>query len=177
MRGKYPTLNEEGIVQYKLYEKEIRDSIYCPLASWITAYSRNDIIRSSQKIRDYTLEKYGSDYYIYSDTDSIHCKELSEEELSSILEIDDYKLGAWKIETKFKEALFIRQKCYIEKDYENNLHTTIAGLPKKLGKYLTLENFKKGFTIRADDETKEHKLRYKHVKGGVILQDTDFTIK
>lgn len=104
--------------------------------------------------------------------------EMSEEELKTFLNIDDYKLGAWKLESKFKEALFIRQKCYIEKGYDDMLNTTIAGLPKKLGKYITMENFKKGFTIRADDENyKEKKLRYKHVKGGVILVETDFTIK
>lgn len=68
VRGKYPTLTDEGIIKYKLYDRETRDSIYCPLASWVTAYSRNDIIRSSQAIRDYSLEKYGVDYYIYSDT-------------------------------------------------------------------------------------------------------------
>lgn len=178
VRGKYPILTEEGIVKYKLYDKEIRDSIYCPLASWVTAYSREDIIRSSQIIRDYTLEHYNEDYYIYSDTDSIHMKKLSEEELSKILDIDDFKLGAWKIETEFKEAIFIRQKCYIEKDYDNKLHTTIAGLPKKCGQYVTMKNFKRGFTIKADDENyKEKKLSYKHVPGGVILVETDFTIK
>ena len=31
--------------------------------------------------------------------------------------------------------------------------------------------------ILADDESREHKLRFKHVKGGVLLVDTDFTIK
>lgn len=103
---------------------------------------------------------------------------MDKEELSSFLDIDDYKLGAWKCESEFKEALFIRQKCYIEKGYDNKLNTTIAGLPKKCGQYITMENFKKGFTIKADDENyKEKKLRYKHVKGGVILVETDFTIK
>lgn len=178
VRGKYPTLTDEGIIKYKLYEREIRDSIYCPLASWVTAYSRNDIIRSSQAIRDYSLNKYGKDYYIYSDTDSIHMLKMNEEELKSFLDIDDYKLGAWKMESEFKEALFIRQKCYIEKGYDNKLNTTIAGLPKKCGQYITMKNFKKGFTIKADDENyTEKKLRYKHVKGGVILVETDFTIK
>lgn len=177
IRGKYPYLKEDESIGYKLYDKEIKDSIYVPVASFITAYSRADIIRSSQKIRDYSINKYGIDYYIYSDTDSIHCLYLEPEELSNILDIDDYQLGAWKIETIFKEALFIRQKCYIEKREDNTLNTTIAGLPKKLGKYLTLDNFKKGFTISAIEKDKEHKLRFKHVKGGIVLVDTDFTIK
>lgn len=68
VRSKYPRLDENGIVRYYLGEREIRDSIYCPVASFITAYSRYDIITNSQAIRDYTKERYGRDYYIYSDT-------------------------------------------------------------------------------------------------------------
>ena len=48
---------------------------------------------------------------------------------------------------------------------------------KNYGKYITFDNFKEGFEILADDEETEHKLRFKHVKGGVLLVDTDFTIK
>ena len=48
---------------------------------------------------------------------------------------------------------------------------------KSYGKYITFENFKEGFEILASDEESEHKLRFKHVKGGVLLVDTDFTIK
>lgn len=177
VQGKYPYLNEEKIVKYKLHDKEIRDSIYCPVASFITAYSRYDIITNSQKIRDYTLKTYGRDYYIYSDTDSIHCLKLSDEELQKIVNIDDYILGYYKVESTAKRGYYIRQKCYIEEGYDNKLNTTIAGLPKKLGKYVTFDNFKKGFSVLASDKDKEHKLTFKHVRGGVILADTDFSIK
>lgn len=51
-------------------------------------------------------------------------------------------------------------------------------MPKKLGKYVTLENFERGFSIKANDPNyDEKKLRFHHVPGGVILDDTDFTIK
>ena len=128
--------------------------------------------------------------------------ELPEEELKEFIDIDDYRLGAWKLESKFTKGKFIRQKCYIEEneiteeeyykklndeDYDGNiyekdgryfeLNTTIAGLPKNLGKYINFDNFKIGFSILKNDITKEHKLTYKHVKGGVMLVDTDFTIK
>lgn len=177
VRGKFPYLDEDGRVRYHLYPEEIRDSIYCPVASFITAYSRYDIITTSQKIRDYTLETYNKDYYIYSDTDSIHMLSLSEEELKNIIKIDDYKLGYYKIESRAIKGIYLRQKCYIEVSEDGTIHTTIAGLPKKLGKYVTIENFKKGFSIKATDEDKEHKLKFTHVKGGVLLTDTDFTIK
>ena len=204
--SKYPILDEEGIVRYKNYDVEIGKGLYIPIGSFITSYARNKTIRTSQAIRDYTLKTYGEDYYIYSDTDSIHMKSLPEEELKKFVDIDDYRLGAWKLESRFNRGKFLRQKCYIEnqeiteKDYLkaiNNeeltetdkklysivdnkyykLVSTIAGLPKKLSKYVNFDNFSFGFGIYADELEKEHKLTYKHVKGGVMLVDTDFTIK
>lgn len=174
--GKYPYLNEDGIVKYKLNEPEIRDSVYLPVATFITSYARADIIKSSQKIREYSINKYGKDLYIYSDTDSIHCLLNENENLSEILDIDDYRLGAWKLESKFKKAKFLRQKCYIEQGFDDKLNVTVAGLPKKLGKLINFDNFNVGFTTE-NIETDTKKLIYKHVKGGVMLVDTDFTIK
>lgn len=177
VRGKYPLLHETGKVSYSFYPREIRDSIYVPVASFITAYARRDIITNSQAIRDYTLKKYGKDYYIYSDTDSIHCLYLTDEELSQFMDIDDYRLGAYKKESEFDKASFIRQKCYVEISPEGKVNSTIAGLPKAMSKYVNLDNFKRGFTIKADDDNFEKKkLTYLHVKGGVILVETDFTI-
>lgn len=176
VRGKYPYLNDENIVKYKLYDAEIRDSIYIPVASFITSYARADIIRSSQKIKEYSINKYGKDLYVYSDTDSIHCLFNENEDLSEILDIDDYRLGAWKLESKFKKGKYLRQKCYIEQGFDDKINVTVAGLPKKLGDLVNFDNFKIGFTTE-NIKTKNKKLIYKHVKGGVMLVDTDFTIK
>lgn len=167
-QSKIPYLENE-IVKYKLSDIENRDGIYLPVATFITSYARSKTIRTSQKIRDYSLKKYNQDYYIYSDTDSIHCLFENVEELKDIIDIDDYKLGAWKHESTFTKSKFIRQKCYIE-EIEDELHITCAGLPKQCYKYVNYENFETGFTC-------PDKLRFKHVKGGVILVNTDFTIK
>lgn len=175
-RSKYPYL-EDDVVKYKCHEAEISKSLYIPTGTFITSYARRKTIETSQLIRDYTLNKYGIDYYIYSDTDSIHMLELEENELKKFIDIDDYILGFWKLESKFKRGKFIRQKCYIEESYEDKVNVTVAGLPKKLGKYINFDNFKEGFNILADDKEKEHNLKFKHVKGGVLLVDTDFTIK
>ena len=175
VRSKYP-FYEDGVVHYEMGELEERDPVYLPIASFITSYARKKTITTSQAIKDYSIEKYNKDYYIYSDTDSIHMIRLPDDELSKFVDIDDYRLGAWKIEGYHKRGKFIRQKCYIEED-EKGIHATVAGLPKQLGKYITFDNFKEGFTIKADDLEKEHKLGYKKVKGGVLLIDTDFTIK
>ena len=176
-RCKYPLLNEDGMISYRLGDIEEGKGLYIPIGAFITSYAREKTIRTSQAIRDYTLNKYGEDYYIYSDTDSIHMKEISEEELKSFVDIDDFILGYWKLESKFKRGKFLRQKCYIEEDYNNELNVTVAGLPKRLGKYVTFENFKVGFSLLACDDTIDHKLTYKHVDGGVMLVETDFTIK
>lgn len=176
VRSKYPYLNEDGVVKYALYDAEVRDSIYIPVASFITSYARYKTITTSQKIKDYSLKKYKKDLYVYSDTDSIHCLFEDDTELKDIIEIDDYKLGAWKLESKFKRGKYIRQKCYIELGFDEKMNVTVAGLPKKLSNLITFENFNVGFTTENID-TDNKKLTYKHVKGGVLLVDTDFTIK
>lgn len=181
VRGKFPYLNEDGIVKYGMYPKEIRESIYIPVASFITSYARRKTITTSQSIKDYTTNKYNIDYYIYSDTDSIHLLNIDENELSSFVDIDDYKLGAWKLESKFKRGKYLRQKCYIELGYDDRLNVTVAGLPKKLAPLVNFDNFNIGFTTENinDEKIKKtgKKLTFKHVKGGVLLVDTDFTIK
>lgn len=64
---------------------------------------------------------------------------------------------------------FVRQKCYIE-EIEGKIHITCAGMPKSCYDYVTWDNFKSGFTCGG-------KLTFKHVKGGVKLVETNFTIK
>lgn len=176
VRGKYPYLNEDGVVKYSLYPPDIRDSIYIPVASFITSYARYKTITTSQIIKDFSINKYGKDLYVYSDTDSIHCLFEDDTELKNIIEIDDYKLGAWKEESKFKRGKYLRQKCYIELGIDDKMNVTVAGLPKKLGNLITFENFDIGFTTENID-TDNKKLTYKHVKGGVMLVDTEFSIK
>lgn len=171
VRGKYPILTPDGIVKYKLYPNEVKDSNYIPVASFITSYARKKTILTSQMIRDYSLEKYHEDYYVYSDTDSIHCLNLSKEELSQLIEIDDFTLGAWKHEGNFTRAKFLRQKCYIEQmEDDKQIHVTVSGMPKRLGHKVNFDNFNETFST-------DGKLTYKHIKGGVILEDTTFTIK
>lgn len=173
----------DGKVQYVNGDEEEKKGVYLPVASFITAYARKYTIETSQMIRDWSERQHGVDAYVYSDTDSIHAtlSKSDVELLCDIIDIDDFRLGAWKHESSFKRAKFIRQKCYIEQDYDDTMNVTIAGFPKKLGHLITFDNFKIGFTTEglSDDEIGPagRKLRYKHVNGGVILVDTDFTLK
>lgn len=194
---KMPIL-QDGIVKYTDYKGKERKPLYTAMSAFITSYGRDYIIRSSQKIREWSLNKYGEDYYIYSDTDSIHLRIKDEsdiEDLKSFLFIDDYKLGAWKPESTFIRGAYIRQKCYVEESPEHELNVVIAGFPKELAPLINFDNFKIGFTTEgmtlqdlieqakqngaseSQLERVKHKLRFKHVKGGVVLKDVPFTLK
>lgn len=168
MQSKIPYLDEEGLIKFVLSDIEMVDGLYLPIGIFITAYARNVTIRTSQAIKSYSIEKYGKDMYCYSDTDSVHTL-LPIEELKKFCEIDDVKLGAWKHESHFTKARFIRQKCYLEM-IDDEVHITCAGMPKSCYKYVEWEKFKTGFTCPG-------KLIFKRVKGGVKLIETEFTIK
>lgn len=172
-RAKIPYMQDD-IVRYLIGDEEDKKGLYIPVGAFITSYAREKTIRTSQAIKDYSITAYGEDKYCYSDTDSIHTT-LPVEDLLKFCDIDDVKLGFWKIESKFRKALFIRQKCYLEDIYDekkNEYKTkiTCAGMPESCYKYVTWENFKVGFTCGG-------KLTYKSVKGGVKLVETEFTIK
>ena len=168
VQSKIPSLGEDDIIHYHLSEKETKEGIYLPIGAFITDYAREKTIRTSQAIKDYSLKKYGKDLYCYSDTDSIHTL-LPIEELKLFCDIDPVRLGAWKHEGHFTKAKFVRQKCYLE-EIDGNINITCAGLPKNCYSQVKWNEFKEGFTASG-------KLTFKHVKGGVILVETDFTIK
>ena len=168
MQCKIPYYDENGMISFKLSDIEMVDGLYLPIGIFITAYARNKTIRTSQNIKSYSIEKYGRDMYCYSDTDSVHTL-LPIEELTKFCEIDDVKLGAWKHESHFTKARFIRQKCYLEL-IDNEVKITCAGMPQSCYKYVEWEKFKTGFTCPG-------KLIFKRVKGGVKLIETEFTIK
>lgn len=181
-RSKKPYL-ENGITKYELLEPEERDGVYLPVALFITAYGRYLTISMSQKVRDYSIAKYGKDMYLYSDTDSVHTL-LPLDDIHKIFDIDDFELGKWKVESEFVKAKFIRQKCYLESIIEKGvvkLKPTVAGLPKQMHDMVNYENFKIGTSYFRTEEDCEGnqgtKKRYKHVKGGVLLVDTSFRIK
>ena len=167
VKSKYPYL-EDDVVKYIVSDEDTKDGLYLPIGIFTTAYARNKTIRTSQAIKDYSLKKYGVDMYIYSDTDSIHTL-LPIEEVKEFCEIDDVKLGAWKHEGTFTKARFVRQKCYLEM-FQDEIKITCAGMPKSCYKFVEWEKFKEGFTCGG-------KLTFKHVRGGVKLVETDFTIK
>lgn len=148
---------DNGVVKYRLGEKETRDPIYIPVGTFITAWARYKTISSAQKVYD---------RFVYADTDSLH---LIGTEIPDMLEVDPVKLGAWKHESTFSRARFIRQKSYIE-EIDGELNITCAGMPDRCYQYVTWENFHTGMSY-------DGKLGMAHVNGGIVLKDIPFSIK
>ena len=182
VRSKIPYLGEDNEIHYKDGKAEIKNGIYIAMASFITSYARRKTITSAQRIMDNHKNGLSKAQFVYADTDSLHIVLNGEDETKflndSNLDISDTKLGAWKFETKFNRAKFLRQKCYIENstedvlnpDPEYNLKITVAGMPVDCHKYVNFDNFNIGASYKG-------KKQPKIVPGGVVLSEIDFTIK
>lgn len=195
---KKPIRMADGLVHFDTYKSADRKSAYTAVASFVTAYGRAYLIRSAQKIRDWGFKKYGEDLWLYGDTDSIKVllknRDEDLEDIKKIIEVDDYKLGAFKVESEFTKAKYLRAKAYIEQELDGKLNVVIAGFPKGLTPLLNFDNFDHGFTTKGmsleelvkmakdngatDEQISKisNNLKYKYVKGGVILEESGFTI-
>lgn len=152
-----PYMGLDSKVHYDRLPTETIDGEYIPVAAFITAWARYDIITQAQKLYD---------RFLYADTDSLHLEGL---EKPDTLKIDKYELGAWDCETIFNKARYIRQKTYMEvTDTETILKC--AGLPHDLRKYVTWDNFYPGLELFG-------KLVHTTVINGVLLKPTTFKIK
>lgn len=179
--SKLPYL-EDDIVKYKTGEIENREPIYIPIGIFVTSWARYKTITSAQKVYD---------RFIYADTDSLH---LEGNEIPSELEVSDTKLGAWKLESEFIRARFIRQKCYIEDTLSNEdkinkfladnpdlkmlvnystnsiMKITCAGMPSSYYKNVTWDNFRIGNSYNG-------KLQINHTKGGIVFTECSHTLR
>lgn len=154
--GKYPVMNENGVVSYKDQEEQFRDPVYTPMGVFITSWARYITISSAQKVYP---------RFIYADTDSLH---LTGSELPDTIKIHPTHIGYWKHESTFTRGRFIRQKTYIE-EIDGVLHVTASGMPDQVKAQVTWENFYIGF--------ESTRLGHKRVKGGAVLVNKPFRIK
>ena len=155
--GKRPVLCDDDIVRYCEMEPTEREPVYLPVGVFITAYARYKTITSAQSCYD---------RFIYADTDSLH---LLGTEYPEGLDIDPFKLGAWKHESTFTEAKFLHAKCYVER-IDGELVTHVAGMPAYMHNQVTLDNFDLGAVFKG-------KLYQKRVKGGIVLIEGDMQIR
>lgn len=164
-----PQLNENG--EQLETDFEIRDAVYLPVGAYITAWARYTTITAAQAIHEKSLKETGVSRFCYSDTDSIH---VIGTELPDNIDIDPYRLGAWKHESTFKRARFIQAKRYIEDELQDDgtseLKVTCAGMPAACHKFVTWENFRNGNSFPG-------KLVPKTVPGGTVLVETSYTMK
>lgn len=119
-----------GFIQQEEAEKKAG---YIPCGSAITSYARNFTIRAAQK-NYHGVNERG---FIYADTDSIHC-DLLPDEIEGITE-HPTAFNAWSLESCWDDAIFVRQKTYIEHVTHENREeieqpyydVKCAGMPKK----------------------------------------------
>lgn len=198
--------NEEeiGFIPIPQHDKPI---VYIPAGSAVTSYARNFTIRAAQA-NYYGADKSG---FIYADTDSIHC-DIPIEELKGV-KIDDKDFCCWKVEALWDEAIFARQKTYIEHVIAEDLKPVgnpyysikCAGMPDRCKNLLNARLTNKTFTDEEKMELSDDavdflfddngntkpmeledfkigikipgKLLPKRIKGGIVLTDTEFTMR
>ena len=173
--GKIPEIDEEtGGVKYVKGPEENKDPVYTAMGCFITAWARYKTINAAQ-------ENY--DRFIYADTDSLH---LIGTEPPKGLDVG-FDLGEWEPEGYFMRARFLRAKTYIEymcykldekgdkisvlpeECHWVELKVTCAGMPDKVKAKVTWQNFKEGFSEKGKNVPR-------HVPGGIVLVDSEFTI-
>ena len=154
---KIPYMADDGTVDYITRTEKDKESVYTPVGVFITSYARARIQRAFQ---------YNYFRTTYCDTDSLH---ILGDEIPEI-DIDDKELGKWALESTFTRARFLRAKTYIEEYPDGTINVKCAGLPDNLKELVNFDNFHYGLTLHG-------KLLPKRYDGGVILEETDFTIK
>ena len=169
--------SEHDMLDFMEIEGHEKKVVNIAIGAAITAKARRYQITTIQN----NIERF-----CYSDTDSLHCIGKPEDFVGKI---DDKIYGAYKIETIWDKAIFVRQKTYIENliipdnqkkfcdKCKNNCNWNIcsAGMTDeqkdKFRREHEFEDFKVGLVIHGG------KLKPKMVKGGVLLEEVDFTIR
>lgn len=147
---------DDNMVKFRIVEMPEKYDGYIPVAAFITSYCRDKIIRAAVAC---------GDRFLYADTDSLHILGAEEPDI----EIDPYRLGAFKKESEFSEAMYYRPKLYIE-TINGKLEKKAGGLPAACRDNLTYETMVEGATF-------EGKLMPKTVPGGVVLVPHDYVIR
>ena len=183
--GKIPILEDDHV---KLIDgpQDMRKPIYTAMGVFITAYARDVTIKAAQAHYD---------IFAYADTDSLH---LITDKLPDDLDIHPTRLGAWKHESDFIDARFMRAKCYVELEDKCTCGTAdddslvdesgrllrrrvghdracgyvshIAGLPVEIADCVTFDDLENGHVFTG-------KLLPKRVPGGIVLTEVGYTLK
>ena len=148
----------KGQKEGKVYLKKFNNynqTGYIPVATFCTAYARNELWKAMEVLWD---------YFLYCDTDSLHILIAGLDIALSKLNVHDTKLGAWARESNWIEGIFIRAKTYAENQLgkwtvdeygdrvfkpqldgtETNWDIKCAGMPESLKSQIDIADFKIG---------------------------------
>lgn len=196
---KFAIPNENGTLTYKLIKENKKKPGYIPVGCAITSYARAFTIKAAQN-NFYGINKRG---FIYADTDSIHV-DLPIVEINGIT-IHPTDFCCWKVESYWDEAIFTRQKTYIEhvthkdqKPVTPYYDVKCAGMPSKCkdmfimsmgeideDKFNNLTDVEREFVLAKKRTILDFdvglsipgKLLPKTIPGGVVLTDTTFEMR
>lgn len=203
VQSKHPYMVDD-IVKYALGEVEQRKPIYIPAGTFITAWARDKTIRAAQQCYDRflyadtdSLHLLGTEMPVGLEIDPVKLGAWKHEgsftrgryvrAKTYIERMKDYKNRIYEYEDGIKKK---RKRFHVElkvimfhvKHKGNSLNSqrmkdqliknkiTCAGLPDRCYSQVTWNNFREG-TIY------EGKLMFKHVRNGIVLVDTNYSIK
>ena len=186
-------VKEDGSLGFTTYDEHEKNVMYIPIGSAITSYARNFTIRSAQA---------NYDSFIYADTDSIHCC-CDKSEIKGI-KIHPTDFCAWKLESFWDKAIFVRQKTYIEhvthedEQLIDNPYYNVkcAGMPERCKNLFVLSMSEELPDLSKFDEKQQEflkvkrtledfkigleiwgKLMPKRIKGGIVLEETSYRLR
>ena len=195
---------EIGFIPVPQHDK---DTVYIAAGSAVTSYARNFTIRAAQA-NYHGVNKRG---FIYADTDSIHC-DLEPQKIVGI-KVHDKNFCCWKLESQWDDAIFVRQKTYIEHVVAEDLKPIdspyysikCAGMPDRCKQLFEaslsnrvisdeqkskMSDAEVDFLFDDNGNTKPRtlsdfkvnlkvpgKLLPKRIAGGVVLKETEFTLR
>ena len=184
-------VKDNGVLGFYTVEEHDKTLGYIPVGSAITSYAREFTIRAAQK---------NYDKFVYADTDSIHCLG----DYKDVVGIPEHETDFchWKIESFWDEAIFTRQKTYIEhvthtnkKKLDNPYYNIkCAGMPARANELLNANLSGVEIECKTENERKfmskkltleDYKpgllvagsLKPKRVKGGIILKDDFYEMR
>lgn len=134
------------------------------IGATITAYSRLKLLNAIFEI--------GVDKFVYCDTDSIFCLG-KKENLPSSIKLDDYELGAWKVEFEFNKGKILGAKRYVFENENHKTKSATSGIKlKKLSEFDEIEKM-----LNSDYEVKNARLQRCTDDYGIYLKPINLILK
>lgn len=164
---KVPYINKKNVLGFESVEEHEKKPGYIAIGSAITSYARRFVINAAQA----NYQGPDRDGFIYCDTDSIHCS--GHPKGAKGIKIHPTNFCAWKLESYWDEAIFVRQKTYIEHVTHNDgepvepyYQIRCAGMSEdakqEFIKEHTVEEFREGLKLKEG-------LKPIRMPGGVLL--------